>query len=229
MIYVLHGENALESYNRLNQITSQYPLHEVINQEADKIEDLLNNLTTKDLLGGKKLIIARNFIAKNKLKPQQIKEYDDLNILILWEDKEISKNISVSYAKIAKVEVFKLPSTIFYFLDSITGPAAYTIKLLNKIADKESTMLIWHILNRIYLLAIAKLKVDQETANKLNGKVLPAWQWQKIYDQAKKIDEKKLNGLFTATLKIDYLVKTGKTNLPAKSMVSLMLLKYLPI
>ncbi len=229
MIYVLHGDDTISSYGRLDQLLAQNPTHTKINVESNLLDDLVNNISTSDLMGIKKIVIAHNLISKLKLKPKKLTSISESNILILWEDKELNKSQANSFSDIAHVEIFKLPSNIFFFLDSISGPTTNTIRLLNKIDSKENAYLIWQILNRLFLLSLAKMNIDLNSISKLAGKTIQAWQWQKIKDQAKKLDLKRLNKLFNAVLKIDYLTKTGATNIPPKTLISLMFLKYLSI
>ncbi len=229
MIHILHGENVNASYAKLNELIGKYPTHARINQETNTLNDLINNISTADLVGTKKIIVAQNFIAKYKLKPHQLKDITDTTELILWESKELTPAQVGAFAKIANVEVFKLPPTIFYFLDSIHGPVANTINLLNKIDAKENTLLVWQLLNRLYMLSIAKTDLDEAGAGEAIGKNIASWQWQKINDQAKKLDEQIINKLFSSTLKIDYMTKSGSTSIQPKTLISLMFLKYLPI
>lgn len=226
MIYVLHGDNTEASHERLTKIISSEPSYQKIRLESAAKEELLNHLTSTDLFASKKAIIVDNFISKSKLKPQELASFPAENILILWEGKELTKLQLAAFAKLARVETFKLPATLFYFLDSLATSQRLAIHYLNKIEMKDRTMLVWHILNRLTLLILAKLGLNTVEASKILGKNVPDWQWTKIKTQANGLELNSLKQIFLATLKLDYLTKTGKTSIPQKTLISLLLIKY---
>lgn len=227
MIYILHGENINDSHRRLLDISRRYPTFEKLYLESNQLEELKMHATSVDLLGNQKLIIAEDLIGKGKLKANDVEIFSRDDVLILWERKQLAPKELSAYSKIATQELFKPPSTLFYFLDSIGNSPKETIKILQKLPPKELTSIFWQILNRLNLLLFAKMGMGREESGKILEKGIADWQWQKIKSQANRLDLTTVKQMIAATLKLDYLTKTGKTDIPPKTLVSLLLLKYL--
>lgn len=226
MITILHGQDQDSSYNRLGQIISSFKTHKLFQFDSGSQKDELQNaINSQDLFDDKKLIVIKNLLRKDKNVTSLLESAPKELEIICWEGDQLTPATAAKLAKFAKIEVFKLPSTLFYFLDSIAPGAKKIVANLHKIGEDSS--LLWNIQNRFLLLSLAKLKLDAEFASKVAGRNLAPWQWQNIKSQAEKFDAKTLALLYKATLRIDYLTKSGKTNLPTNTMLSVMLLKYL--
>ena len=87
--------------------------------------------------------------------------------------------------------------------------------------------LIWSLNFRLLLLILAKLEMSKVEAQKVAARSLFDWQWQKINAQAKSFSLPVLQGLFTGTLRVDFLIKSGATSFGARDLIPLVLLKYL--
>lgn len=226
MIYILHGDDTLASYSRVGAITSQFEaFNKVKLDENNSFEEFNLILNSQDLLETNKLFILENFITKRKIDLKNLKKIKTSKPIIFWEKTKIS---AAKFTHLGvNVEEFKLPAKIFYFLDSITPSNKMTLVNLKKLSGNEETKIVWQLSMRFYLIIAAKLKVSRSTAEKLFSRPIADWQWAKISTQAEKFSPQTLKALLSGVLKIDYLIKTGKTDLPIKSLISILFIKYL--
>lgn len=226
MIFVIHGTDTDSSYKRFSQLLSSYSNYTQVqfDQHSQK-DDLTNVFLSQDLFSTKKVIVIKNTLKVDKSLISLLeKAPQDLEVII-WENDELTGSAATKLSKIAKVENFKLPAIIFHFLDSIAPKQKEIIAQLSKFADESS--LIWNIQNRFLLLTLAKLRVDASLAGKITKRNLADWQWSKLRQQAEKFTLPQLRSICYASLKIDYLIKSGQTDLSPSTLLSVMFLKYL--
>ena len=228
MIHILHGEDSIASYNRLQLILSNFQDFEKLKfDEKTTKDDFMMALFTRDLIEEKKIVSCVSFISLKKIDKEDLKNIPLEKTVIFWEKKKVNvKSFASSKTKI-QIEEFKTPPTIFYFLDSISKSSKQPINWLNKFTEDETRSLFWHLTSRIYLLVLAKLKISLHEVNAFNGRPVQDWQWNKITSQADKFNLATLKKIFYGLLRIDYLIKSGKTNLQEKTLVSTLFLKYL--
>lgn len=234
MIYVLYGEDTEASYLRLIQIAGQHPNHTKINLIGQHTwADLYLNLFSEDLLESQKLIICENFLKDKKLNFSVregaiiLKDIPQDKTVIFWEKSQLTGSSLAKIKNIAKVENFKPKAVLFWFLDSLSSQARISIREFVKLPGVEGENLIWNLNFRLLLLILAKLEMTQVEAQKVAARSLLDWQWQKIIAQAKSFSLPMLQGLFTGTLRVDFLIKSGSTGFGARDLIPLVLLKYL--
>lgn len=228
MIVVLHGENLDSSYKRLSEILDENKDHEKVRLDAKSPqEDFAQQIHTKSLLETPKLIIIEGFLAAQRKPKYEIFENIPKEVKIVFFEKTSLTPAKVTkLTKFAKLEHFKLESKIFYFLDSIRPKNQRLIKDLFSLGDDQSGLL-WQIENRLLLMILAKLNTSMDSASKITKRHIFDWQWRKIRDQASNFETDTLISLFKSSIKIDFLIKSGQTNQNERSLVSIMLLKYL--
>ena len=234
MIYVLYGEDTEASYLRLIQIATQHPNHAKINLIGlHTWADLYLNLFSEDLVESQKLIICENFLKDKKLNFSTdgsailLKGIPEDKTVIFHEKWQVPNFILAKIRNTAKVENFKPKATLFWFLDSLSPQARTSIREFAKLPQVEQENLIWSLNFRLLLLILAKLEMSKVEAQKVAARSLFDWQWQKINAQAKSFSLPVLQGLFTGTLRVDFLIKSGATSFGARDLIPLVLLKYL--
>ena len=120
---ILHGDNLVASRQLL---VEKIKLFKTKNAEVVKLDGKKTNLTqiqqaleSQSLFGSERIVIIEGLLSspvgKGKSKLVDYLKYGDFPNLILWEGKKIDRLTSF---KTAQIQVFKLPSTIFKFLDS---------------------------------------------------------------------------------------------------------------
>ncbi|HSX19446.1 MAG TPA: hypothetical protein VLE91_04955 [Candidatus Saccharimonadales bacterium] len=225
MIYILHGEDTTSAYDCLTQIQNKYKDHLFVRLESKPGEDEISQVVfTEDLLDQAKLIVAEGFLSPLKKLPKFIEKVPQDQILIFWEKTTLSPAKIKSLSKYAQIEFFKKSSEIFSFLDGLIPGSKNAFALLTTL---EEDGLIWQIQNRFLLLLLCKLNISLDQIVKVTKRNLAPWQLDKLQIQSRRFDQKQLMSVYQGSLKIDYLIKSGKTNLDPKTLISVLLQKYL--
>ncbi len=226
MIYFIHGSDIQASYLRLQELITSFKDYRKVSIFKENIDMLYQTLFSQDLFETNKLVVVENLLSDKKINTKDLKSLSQKTMVIFWEDQEISASRLKDFLNIAKIENYKLPQTLFYFLDSISPNSKNTLINMAKL-EKDQKGLSWHLENRLFQLILAKLNLTQTEASQIIGKTIAPWQWQKITSQARIFELGKLKTLFSAVLKIETLVKTGVSSLTESTLISLMFVKYL--
>ena len=225
MIIILHGADVDASYKRLSELISLHKNYRLVNLDKNTTKDeLQREILEKNLFEESKLIILKNLLTKEKDLVKILEKAQKDQEIICYQNDQIQSPLLTKLTKFAKVENYKIPSKLFYFLDSISPGRKITNELS---ALPEDHTILWNIQQRFLLLALVKLKIDAELASKIIKRNLAPWQWDKIKSQANKFTKETIFAIYSASLKIDYLIKSGKTNLAANFLAKIMLTKYL--
>lgn len=230
MIYVFHGANSNASYEQLKAVESKLEIQEKLKLGKEHTyDDLVQALFSTSILDDTKLVIAQNFIKDNKVDFKSPLWEKDLTAktVIFYESTQLTPSTVAKLPKHFLIEIFKEEPRIFWFLDSITPQKVQTLKSLYNLGPKEDELLIWNLANRFLLLTLAKSQIDIIQASNITGRTIAPWQWHKIKNQAQMFNLEPLKNIFKGLLKIDYLIKTGQSDLPSRTLVSYLLLKYL--
>lgn len=225
MIYLLHGSDWESSYKRLTQILAGFKNHKITHLDRTTAQsDLDQKLTETSLFEQKEIIILENLLWADSQLPQTLKNTPEEKIIIIWEKQEIKPDLAKKLPKKTLIELYNIKTRLFEFLDSLV-PGSKAAKLLVKKLEQES--FLWHLQHRILLLLLAKSGLTQEEAAVATQKNILSWQWTKICDQCAYFSISNLLDFYRGALKVDYLIKTGKTNLSPSTLSSVLLLKYL--
>lgn len=226
MIYVLHGDDTLASYQRLTEILATYhsfPKVRLTNQNSS--EEFYMALFSTDLFDPKKIVICENLLA-TALKGGNLRKAPEEKQIIFWEHSQLTTAVVNQVKNLAKIELFKPKPEIFWFLDSINPDPTKSLVLLAKLKLEEQA-LVWHMNNRVLLLILAKLGGTVGLAAKITQRKIDDWQWRIILTQAKLFSLVQLRMLYNGILKLDFMIKRGQTSLNPKTLISVLLLKYL--
>ncbi len=228
MIYVLHGENIEASYQHLSALIASYPNHQKVRlTDKNTQEDFYMAVLTRDIFESPKLVISEKLISAKIIKASSLKKIPKDIQVIFWENRQLPQIILSSFKNLAKVENFKPKSDLFWFLDSIAPDPKKALTVLRKGKLDDDTSLVWQLTNRILLLILAKLNVRVNIVEEIIGKKLEEWQWQKIIKQSKLFGVETLKSLYLGLLRVDFIIKTGRTTIATKTLISILLLKYL--
>ncbi len=219
---IIHGDNQIESRKFLTEQIDQAKEKGlgVVRFEGKevKMEQLLQVLEGKSLLGEENLVVIENLFIKSP--SQSIIDYlikSQPENLIIWEGKEISQ------ARINKFKTatrfFKLPQVIFKFLDAfLPGNSRYSLRLLKQTVTQSSAESVFYMLARqIRFLIIAQ----QLGKNGLTG--LHPFQQQKMIAQAKRFKLSQLLTIHRKLLYIDWQQKTGQAPMDLAGQLDLLI------
>lgn len=176
----------------------------------DLTMELLELLSSPvSLFGGKKALAIENLLAgtKSKEKDKIVEKIVSLLdcYLVIWENKDFSKSEQLKYPKNFVFKNFKLPASLFIFLDSLSPNKGVNnlknLKMALEIVDPNFLFLM--LIRQIRLLILAK---DSNDLLKL-----APWQKSKLQKQAKGFLEEKSVQIYQKLLKIDFNQKTSNS------------------
>jgi len=228
MIHVLHGENTDDSERYLKSLLVNYKdIPKVQLTDKDRIELFQEAVYAEDLFETEKLVICRNWISSKKIKLNSLSEIPKNRTVIFLEDTKLTVGQKVKRPSDWQIKEFKLQSTIFWFLDSLSPDFSKSARYLPQIAPDKKNLLVWNLLFRVSLLIAAKYRAGREESQDFFERNILDWQWDKIQRQADLFSLNKLIGLYRGLLRLDYTIKNSLSAIDEKSLVTVLLLKYL--
>ena len=203
MILLIHGDNQSASREHLHQQIQRAKSkdYEIIKLKGKTLtpNQLITNAESDSMFKSHKLLIIENFFSRPRSKEKQniidyLKKTKDLPHLIFWEPKPLPSSFLRTPG--VQVKLFKLPATIFKFLDNFHRHA--------EIPSNEPIELIFYFLHR----RLAELIILKDDPSKL--KKAP-WQLNRLKSQANHFSLDQLIKLHAQLLEIDYLIKSGQS------------------
>ena len=213
MIYLIHGENIVDSRRYLLRIKSNYENTLLVkgkNLKEAAFKKILNELP-KPLFGKKAAIEVEGFNGDWSIFPEVL--HRDLDF-ILWTDSKIEKVKSEVksqlFNKRSSANTFKLADAILYKNEREAQLTA--LELLN---IKEPIEKILGALNRSFYL------LYQEKIRSLEGENISAFVKNKLKEQAKYWGKSEIKKAVLYLLKTDLSIKEGvKTQLALQTFIS---------
>ncbi|OGM13614.1 hypothetical protein A3A76_03140 [Candidatus Woesebacteria bacterium RIFCSPLOWO2_01_FULL_39_23] len=221
-IILIHGDNTIESYTRLQTLLGKAKDK---GWEIEKIDNKNQNvkeaLVSQGLFNTKRLVLVESSSLINKDDVIWVKKNKDLEerMLLIYSDSPITKTVLNSFPEGSKVEEFKLPVYIWRLLDSFyPGNSLNILKLLHSSVSNMPIEFIFSLL--------AKLMRDFYWV-KLEPSSIPYQDWRvsKLKNQASKFSVKKITEIISKLAKIDVKVKKSEAELLPS--LDLLIIKYL--
>lgn len=218
MITVIHGDDTASSRNfflseRENAINPLF-------FEGDKItmSETVQIFEGNSLFFEEKNVFMENFFSKRKPGKEleeliaYFKEIDNKNNVYFWEGKEIAKKYLNLFSK-AVVKMFKIPQSIFIFLDSLNpGNQIKLIELFHKtLLTSEPEMVLFMITRQLRLLLALNSSNSHENISEIKN--LAPWQLGKLKRQSSFFSGNELTVAYQKLYEIDLEQKTGKSSL----------------
>jgi len=229
MIHVLHGENTDDSERYLKSLLINYKdIPKVQLTDKDRIELFQEAVYAEDLFETEKLVICRNWLSSKKIKLNSLFDIPQNRTVIFLEDTKLTVGQNVKRPSDWQIKEFKLQSTIFWFLDSLSPDFVKSARYLPQIDADKNNFLVWNLLMRVAFLITVKSGGGRENCAQFFERNIQDWQWDKIQRQADLFSLNKLIGLYHGLLRLDYATKNGTSAMDEKSLVAILLLKYLP-
>jgi len=223
MLTIICGENTIEAYNFFLEKKKEFidKKYEVLEIDSSAIEELIHwQSENLSLFATKKVFFTRNLNKKiNKTNKKTLMLIDrvvndkKINIFDFEEGME-KRNLKVQ--KNVLIKEFKLPISIFNFLDNLyPGNLATVIKNLNLLSKTTASELIFFMLTkRIRQLLMIKLN------HKLDGVQL--WQLKKLNYQAKLCSKQTLIKFYQSLFQLEIKVKTSSNPFDLKKSLELL-------
>ena len=228
MIYILHGENTEDSGKYLKSLLLKYKdIPKVWLGEKDQLEIFSQIVYAEELFETDRVVICQNWLASKKVKLNSLSEIPQNRTVIFLEETKFALGQSAGARPDIQIKEFKPKSTIFWFLDSLSPDFSKSVRYLPQIESDKKNLLVWNLLFRVSLLITAKSQVGREKSRDFFERNIQDWQWDKIQSQADLFSLNKLVGLYRGLLRLDYTIKNSLSSMDEKSLVAILLLKYL--
>ncbi|KKQ97536.1 MAG: hypothetical protein UT24_C0012G0132 [Candidatus Woesebacteria bacterium GW2011_GWB1_39_12] len=216
-IIILHGDNTLESYERLQKfIDNAQSRSWEITRISNASQNIPEALVSTSLFDKEKFVVIENANLINKTTANWLKKNgSELNLtLIIYNQGILSQTFLKQLPKIDKVEEFKLPKLIWSFLDScFPGNAKNALLLLHEIIKNEPVEFVFSLLAK-HLRDLYWVKVDSPPGQRPSGPVAyPSWRVEKLKRQSHKFSEGSLEDLINSLAQADIKAKTSQGEL----------------
>ncbi|MBI5044342.1 MAG: hypothetical protein HZC02_00220 [Candidatus Levybacteria bacterium] len=218
MITIIHGDDTASSRNYFNELKTKFSNTVTLDGESTSLTELMQEMDGGGLFVTSKTYLVEYFFKRRKKSSEfeAILSYIQSKTLeheiFLWEDKELDKK-SLSYFKHATIKTFKLPQTLFLFLDSIKPNAGKQLIMLHQrvLETIEGEMVFFMLVRQLRIL----LALSDQTDSYIDEvKRLAPWQAAKMQKQAKLFPKRELKRLYLALAQIDQDLKTGNLATP---------------
>ena len=221
---IIHGDNPVGSRDLLNQKISDYKqkgVKDIVRLDGKKVSlnQIIQSIESQSLFGTDRLVIIENLITrpKSSIKNEIISYLKNLETpeIMIWEPKKLTKT-QIKPFKFAKNQEFKISSTIFSFLDSLSGNKKQIAHKYLESIKANSPGSIFYMLSRQIRLIIQTLDPEMKIA---------PWQKSKLTSQLKKIGIEKILWIHHQLLQIDERIKTGQSSLGLEGELELLISK----
>lgn len=228
MMYVLHGEDAVASRDKLFSLKQQYKNLEQYAFTGDQsdITDIIQVFESQSLFDERKLIIVERFLqTKQKVLVasllNHIKNYDE-HVVILWEGQEIKKELLPFFPKTARIESFAIPKIIFQFLDNLLpGNTKRLLRLYHDLLQQNDAERVFYMIVRQFRILLALTEPGEKKIDEV--KRMQSWQQGKLQKQVTSFGEKRLKEIYVELFAIETAIKTGGLSLPLDKQLDIFL------
>lgn len=215
MLTLIHGDDIAASRNFLINLKEKYKDIPILDGMSVSITDLTQILEGGGLFNEEKIVFIENFFTKKKTTSEYksilnfLKSISSSADVIVWEAKLIENSV-INQLKGSTVRVFKLPQSLFAFLDGIKpGNGKQLVQQFHDALVNSNEDAIFYMLIRQFRFLLAfnekfNLELTLEEVKRMQD-----WQKTKIQRQAKLFSSVKLIQTYRNLLAVEKAYKTG--------------------
>lgn len=210
MLTLIHGDDVSKSRADFLKRKESFTDLSILDGNDLDITILTQHLSTGGFFAENNTLFIENLFQRKKDEEAEVfatllKTYADAQDIFLWEGKEIGKKLSTNLGKHTPV-LFKVPQTIFSFLDALKpGNTKLLLILYHQALQGSEPEMVFFMLIRQFRLLLA-IKVDAQIDE---AKKLAPWQKGKLMKQAGGFSEDQLLTLYEKLYVIECGMKTG--------------------
>lgn len=227
MITVIHGDDIASSRIFFQRVKEKTPDRRTIAGSSVDMTQLAQLFDSENLFASSQTIFIEELLTKKKqsgdfealLAFLNKHSYD--NTIYLWEGKEVAKTILNKLKNVAS-HPYKLPQSLFQFLDSISPKnKQQALQLFHKtIVTAEQEVVFFMLIRHVRLM----LALCDKEAQIDEVKRMASWQKSKIKKQAATFSKTGLGNALQQLHKIDYDHKTGATPMSLSASIDIFLM-----
>lgn len=236
MLLIIHGDDLASSRKFFLDQKQKYQDALLLEGENVTITDLTQIFEGGGLFEENKTVFIEQFITKRSRgvratskKPTELSQIiayleknADTNTIVLWEGKELERN-ALALFKNATARPFKLPQTLFLFLDSIKpGNSKTMITLFHQTLQTTEVEMIFFMLVRQFRILLALTDEKNDTIDELKR---ISWQRKKLEQQAAALGKENLQKMYTKLFEMEVGQKTGTLSSSLVSTIDFFLLE----
>ena len=207
-IILIHGEDSTQGSLRLDELKDSARTKglQIVTVEADSGKSLEETLSAGSLFDKHRLFVLENpgRLAKRDLDWLGKQGKNVQEALVLYSKGELRKEFLKKLPPGSKIELFKLPESLYQFLDSFyPGNSKKTLQILHQLIRTQPIEKI------VYFLALRVRDLYWVTQD---AQLLPYkedWRILKILSQSKKFEKGKLLAVIADLAEADVVSKTS--------------------
>lgn len=226
MVTLIYGEDTAASRNYYLTERNKHTEKVILDGATLTLTDLLQAMSGSGLFGDQQAVFIDELLSKRKAS----KELDEITASIatadapvfLWESKDLTAK-QVASIKGATIKQFKVPQTVFAFLDALAPRNQKKLtQLFHELQkDEDANYVLFMLLRQVRLL----LALSSENAATISEvKRLAPWQQGKLQKQAKLFSQEQLITLHEKLYQLELGQKTGGLSMPLDKAIDFLLL-----
>lgn len=210
MITIIHGDDVVLSRRFFTEQKTSLDSEITFDNNNFNLTDFIQSLSGKSLFAENKKIFLDGLFSSKKISDEQsetlvskIKKSNSPIDFFIWEGNELSKTFLNQFPK-TTVKFFKLPQSLFSFLDGIRPNNPSNVSLFHDALKNSDENLLFAMLIRQFrlLLSINSNSIDET-------KRLAPWQKEKLQKQSRLFTGEQLKRTYNKLYELDLGIKTG--------------------
>jgi len=210
-ITIIHGENSSASFDFLVSTLNSFKIKGITVNRISKESpfNITETLSAGDLFNKESLFLIED-PSKISVKDIQwiIQNADGLpGNLLIYNDAEFPDAFINKLSAVSQVKEFRLPKSLFVFLDSfLPGRTGHCLQLFHGLLKKEPPEFIFAVFCK-HVRDLYWVKVAAEDL------AYPAWRISKLKQQSSSFSEEKLKKALNSLARIDFSAKTSSQDI----------------
>lgn len=229
MITLIHGDDIAKSREYFLTERQKHPEKVILDGTTLTLTEFLQTASNTGLFGDQQAIFIEDLLSKRKPSKELDSLISQISLtpltpLFLYESKELSAK-QLSPFKKGTIKQFKIPTTVFAFLDSLAPKnGKKSILLFCELLKTEDSNFALFMLQRQTRILLSLTSPNSQTAQISEVKRLAPWQQGKLQKQAKQFAQEDLILLHEKLYQLEQGQKTGTLSQPLNEAIDFLLL-----
>lgn len=213
MITIIHGTDTANSRKLFLDLKQTEAGSVLITGSSITLTDLIQIFEGGELFAERKNFFIEQLLGKKKKSKEldsQINYIADQaasNNIYLWEGIELTKP-NLNRFKNPIIRLFKLPQTLFSFLENIRpGNGQKLIKLFNQTIENSDVEMVFFMMIRQIRILLGLIEPTSDSIEEVNR--MAPWQKSKLQNQADYFEIEELKIIYSKLFAVEKNMKTG--------------------